>query len=708
MSGDPGTGTGDPGTGSREPVPNIRPPSLGDRPSSFGATGSEPGQTSASLMPLGTPLDRRPYLLEQIDDAAVVQVYADGFTSLTLGEKMLVWHLYRAAIAGRDIYYDQRHRHNLAMRDLLEAIVTHSSGLDEATLAEITRYTKLFWINTGPYNNLTARKFTLKLDRERLLAAAEIAVRNGARFGFQDRSQDLLQRAEIDRLALAELVDRLVPMFFDPSFEPMVTNKTPGEGQDILASSANNMYRDVTMADLDSFVERHPLNSRLVKTHGGLVEEVYRVGGIYDAEIRRIIGHLEDAIAYAPDPLAQALRALIRFYQTGRDFDREAFDIAWVQNRESTVDTMNGFIEVYMDARGVKGSWEGVVYYANHEKTKKIRTIADQAQWFEDRMPFDARYRKSVVQGVTGMAIEVVIETGDSGPVTPIGVNLPNDQRIREEFGSKSVSLTNVLDAYERSTLHSYREEFAWDEAEVERATRWGAFAGELTTDIHEVLGHGSGRMADDVIEQPQDLLKEQYSALEETRADLVALYFVADPYLAALGILSADDQDTIVRAEYEAYARNALVQLRRVRIGTQLEEDHMRNRQAIVNWLLAHTASIEVRQRDGKTYYVVVDVAAFRDGVARLLADVQRIKSEGDYPAAKTLFETYGVHFDPDLRDEIVRRVDRLGLPSYTAFVMPKLEPVRDASGAITDIDISYPCDLTTQMLEYSQGRRE
>jgi dipeptidyl-peptidase-3 len=487
----------------------------------------------------------------------------------------------------------------------------------------------------------------------------------------------------------------------------MVTNKTPGEGQDILASSANNLYRGVTMADLDRYLERHPLNSRLVKDHGVVVEQVYRVGGLYDAEIRRTIGHLRDAVSYAPEPLARALLALIRFYETGSDSDREAFDIAWVQNRVSTVDTMNGFIEVYMDARGVKGSWAGVVYYANHEKTRKIRTIAEHAQWFEDHMPFDERYRKPVVQGVTAMAIEVVVETGDSGPVTPIGVNLPNDQRIREEYGSKSVSLTNVLDAYERSTLPSFREEFAWDEGELERATKWGAFAGELTTDIHEVLGHGSGRMADGVIEPPQDLLKEQYSALEETRADLVALYFVADQYLVALGILSADDRDAIVRAEYEAYARNALVQLRRVRIGTQLEEDHMRNRQAIVNWLLAHTGSIEVRRRDEKTYYVVVDVAGFRAGVARLLAEVQRIKSEGDYASAKALFDTYGVHFDPDLRDEVVRRVDRLGLPSYTGFVMPKLEPVRDARGAIIDIDISYPCDLATQMLEYSQHRR-
>ncbi len=455
--------------------------------------GPEPGQTPASLMALDTPLDRRPYLLEQIEDAAVVQVYADGFGALPLNQKILVWHLYQAAIAGRDIYYDQRHRHNLEMRDLLEALLTHASGIDEAALAEITRYTKLFWINTGPYNNLTARKFLLNLDRDRLLEAAEIAVRNGARI-----------------TGAAQLVDRLAPMFFDPAFEPMVTNKTPGEGQDILSSSANNLYRGVTMADIDDFVERHPLNSRLVKQDGRLVEEVYQIGGVYDTEIRRIVSHLNDAVAHAPEPLVLALKALIRFYETGSDSDREAFDVAWVQNRESAVDTMNGFIEVYMDARGVKGSWEGVVYYANYEKTKKIRTIAEHAQWFEDRMPFDPRYRKPVVQGVTGMAIEVVIETGDAGPVTPIGVNLPNDQKIREEYGSKSVSLTNVLDAYERSTLHSYREEFAWDEAEVERATRWGAFAGELTTDIHEVLGHGSGRMAEDVIEQPQDLLKEQ------------------------------------------------------------------------------------------------------------------------------------------------------------------------------------------------------
>jgi len=619
-----------------------------------------------------------------------VQLYADGFERLPLREKTLVFHLYRAALAGRDIYYDQRHRHNLGIRHLLEQIIRYPSGVPEATLAELTRYLKLFWLNTGPYNNLTARKYLLNLDRERLIEAMHAAAVHGADFRLQ--GETITQRAE-----------KYAPMFFDPDFEPMVTCKTPGEGIDILASSANNFYDGVTMADLEGFEEKNQLNARLAKRNGVLIEEVYKVGGLYSRELSNIISHLRDAIPFATEPFAQALRALITWYETGLDSDREAFDIAWVQNRESSVDTMNGFIEVYMDARGMKGAWEGVVYYTNHDKTAKIRALAEHAQWFEDHLPIDPQYRKPIVQGVSAQAIEVVVEAGDSGPITPIGVNLPNDQRIREQYGSKSVSLSNVLDAYEHSTPDSFREEFAWDPAEVERAKRWGAFAGELTTEIHEVLGHGSGRMADHVTVTPQDLLKEQYSALEETRADLVALWFVADPYLAAIGLVPADEQQAVVRTEFEAYARNALVQLRRVRVGSQLEEDHMRNRQAIVHWLLANTSAIDVRRRDGKTYFVVADTDTFHSGVGTLLAEVQRIKSEGDYSAAKELFETYGVHFDPDLRDEVVRRVDHLKLPSYTGFVMPKLEPVTGPDGEITDVKISYPCDLTQQMLEYS-----
>jgi dipeptidyl-peptidase III len=639
-------------------------------------------------------VDTRKYLLERIDEAAVVQLYADGFVELPLREKILIYHLYQAALAGRDIYYDQRYAGNLEMRDILEEILTHANGIEPAALDEIQRYTKLFWINTGPYNNLTARKFVLKLTPEAFASAASIAARNGARFPLRAGEP------------LDGLLARLERCFFDPEFDAIVTSKTPGPGKDILQASANNLYDGVTMADLDGFAEDHPLNSRLVKRDGRLVEEVYRIGGRYDAYIRDIVEHLRAAIPYATDAMAAALRALIRFYETGETRDRVEYDIAWVRDRDSPVDTINGFVEVYMDARGTKGAWEALVYYVNRHKTAGIRKLAASAQWFEDRMPWDDQYKKQGVQGVSANAIDVVIETGDSGPVTPVGINLPNDQTIRERYGSKSVSLSNATDAYDKSTLPEFRREFAWSEEEAERAEKWSSFAGELTTNMHEVIGHGSGRIGDHLQGNPQGVLKEQYSALEESRADLVALYFLPDRKLTDLELLDAEDQDAIVLAEYEGYARNALVQLRRVREGTQIEEDHMRNRQMVVQWLIANSRAIEVRRRDGKTYYVVVDAQAFRDAVGRLLTDVQRIKSEGDYEAAKALFETYGVHFDPALRDEIVERVDRLQMPSYTGFVQPRLEAVRNGQGEITDVEISYPLDLTAQMLEYS-GRR-
>ncbi len=404
--------------------------------------------------------------------------------------------------------------------------------------------------------------------------------------------------------------------------------------------------------------------------------------------------------------MANALRALVQWYRTGEDADRVKYDIAWVQDKASPVDTINGFIEVYLDARGVKGAWEGLVFYVNQEKTARIKKLAENAQWFEDRMPWDPKYRKPTVQGIVANAIDVVVETGDSGPVTPIGINLPNDNTIREKYGSKSVALSNVNEAYSKSTPGSMRSEFAWTPEEAQRAEKFGELGGELTTDMHEVIGHASGRLSESIKGTPQALIKEHFSALEEGRADLVGLYFIADPKLVELGIIPAADHADIVSAEYQAYTRNALTQLRRVREGTQIEEDHMRNRQMIVRWLMANTKAIEQRTRDGKTFLVMVDPKAFREGVGRLLAEVQRIKSEGDFAAAKNLFETHGIHFDPKLRDEIVARVDKLNLPSYTGFVMPKLMPVVGPNGQITDVLISYPQDLTVQMLEYSGVR--
>jgi dipeptidyl-peptidase-3 len=637
----------------------------------------------------------RNYLLERVDEAAVVQLYADGFAALPTDQKILLWHLYQAAIAGRDIFYDQRYAHNLDMRDVLEAIITHP-GADAETLAEILRYTKLFWMNTGAYNNLTARKFVLTCTPERFSAMAHDAAARGARFPTR--------RGE----SLEQLLARLKPMFFDREVDPSVTTKTPSDGDDILGASANNLYSAVTMQDLsDGFVEHYPLNSRLVKRNGRLVEETYRIGGLYDPQLREVARHLEAAVPYATEPMAKALGALIRWYTTGEETDRRAYDIAWVQDKSSPVDTINGFTEVYLDARGMKGAWEALVYYINTTKTAAIHQLATEAQWFEDHMPWDPKYSKETVQGITANVIDVVIETGDAGPVTPIGINLPNEQEVRERYGSKSVSLSNVNEAYERSMDPGFRSEFSWTPEEAARAEKWQGFAHELTTDLHEVIGHASGKMSESLGCTPQAVLKEHYSAIEESRADLVALYFLPDRKLVEMGLMRDEDHQAIIQAEYENYARTPLVQLRRIREGSTIEEDHMRNRQMIVHWLMANTRAIERRAREGKTFYVMVDAAAFREGVARLLAEVQRIKAEGDYEAGKQLFERYGVHFDPSLRDEVVARVDKLALPSYTGFVQPKLEAVTGPGGSIRDVNISYPQDLTTQMLEYSEATR-
>lgn len=636
----------------------------------------------------------RRYRLEQVDDVAVVQYYVDGFAALSLDEKRLAWHLYQAAIAGRDIYFDQRYRHALDMRAVLEAVLRHAGPVDGAlagALDEVRRYAKLFWINSGPYNQLTARKFTLRCAPADLRALAGRAVEAGAR----------LPLGEGD--TLDTLLARLDRAFFDPASEPMVTSKTPEPGQDVLTASANHLYEGVSLADLEGFTERYALNSRLVRTPRGLTEQVYRLGGVYGEQIARIVEHLRLAVPHAPAPTRAALEALIRYYESGDDEDRVAYDIAWVQDRDASVDTINGFVEVYLDARGVKGAWEGIVYCVNRERTAMLERLAAAAPAFELRMPWKPEWRRTDVVGVTARAVDAIVQTGDAGPMSAIGINLPNDQQIRERYGSKSVSLVNVIAAYERSEPPSVREEFCWDDAEAARAEQWGALASELSTAIHEVLGHGSGRVADRLEGQPQRYLRDTYSTIEETRADLVALYLIADPHMAAIDVVPAADQETIVRAEYEAYARNVLFQLRRVREGTTLEEDHMRNRQLIVHWLLEHTHAIDIRRRDDRTFHVVDDVEAFRRGCGRLLAEVQDIKSQGDYDRARRLVDRYGTRFDPALRDEVVARVERHGLPSYTAFVQPRLEPVVDAEGRIVDVRVSYPLDLETQMLEYS-----
>jgi dipeptidyl-peptidase-3 len=644
--------------------------------------------------PAATPVDDRQYLLERIGDAAVVQLYADGFVNLPLREKTLIYHLYQAAIAGRDIFIDQRYEHSLAMRDVLEEVLTHSADIEPEVRTGIEHYTKLFWINNGPYNTLSSRKFVLGVNSDDFGIAVMNAAKHGAVFPLEEGED------------LATMLARMEPLFFDPNFDRIITNKTPRAGGDILLDSANNLYDGVSMSDLQTFDERYPLNSRLVNDNDTLVEQVYKVGGMYDKQITEIVGHLEAAIPFASQPMGEALRALILWYTTGDDANRRAYDIAWVADTASPVDTINGFIEVYMDARGIKGSWEGLVFYVNEEKTEDIRRLAIEAQYFEDRMPWDDAYKKADVTGITANAIDVVVETGDSGPVSPIGINLPNDLSVREEYGSKSVSLSNVIEAYEMSSTGGFSSEFSWTEEEAVRTQKYASLARELTTNMHEVIGHASGKTAEGLTVSPQGLLKEQYSALEEGRADLIALYWIADPKLVELGLISRQDHEEVVLAEYEGYTRNALVQLRRLRDGDQIEEDHMRNRQMIIHWLMENTDAIEVRKRDGKTYYVMVNKDAFHEGIGVLLVEVQRIKSTGDYEGAREIFESYGIHFDGTLRDEVVARVDALNLPSYTGFVQPRLEAVRSADGNITDVQISYPLNIMSQMLEYS-GRK-
>ena len=419
-----------------------------------------------------------------------------------------------------------------------------------------------------------------------------------------------------------------------------------------------------------------------------------------------MIGHLEAALELAPGPTRRALQALVRFYRTGEREDRVAYDKAWVADTDSAVDTINGFIEVYMDPRGKKGSWEGIVFYEDPNKAELIKRIAAQAQWFEDHMPYADAFKKPDVKGITARSIDVVIETGDSGPVSPIGINLPNDSSIREHFGSKSVSLANVVEAYAMSSGSSSTQEFCWDEAEIARAKKWQRLTQDLFTNMHEVIGHASGRQAPDKQGDPANWIKESYSTLEEGRADLIALYFMMDPKLEELGLV--DDAEQAALAAYEHYTKNGgMLQLRRVKDSDQLEEDHMRNRQMVVHWIMANSSAIEERERGGKHYLIVTDAKAWREAAGRLLDHVQTLKSTGDYAGAKQLVADYGTRFDPALRDEVVARYERLDIPSYTGFVMPRLTPVTNARGEITDVEISYPLSLEQQMLEWS-GRRQ
>ncbi|MBC7186612.1 MAG: peptidase M49 [Calditrichaeota bacterium] len=652
------------------------------------------GAIVLGVLLVGCGGDQRRYFLERVGNTQIVQMYADGFERLPLQQKVLAYHLCQAAIAGRDIMYDQNHRHALEIRRLLEQIILHPRGIEQPLLDRIVHYAKLVWINNGHYYSRSFAKFVPDFTPEELLAAARIAVQNGAS----------IQGAEGE--SLEALIERLRPTIFDPAYEPFKTNKTPGPGQDILTASANNLYEGVTLAEVERFAERYPLNSRLVKRDGQLVEEVYRTGtdsippGRYAAELKAVVSHLERAVAVAEGAQRQALQHLIAYYRTGDVREFHNFYLLWVRDNP-LVDTINGFVETYLDARAVKGAWEGIVFFVDEESTAKMRALAAAAQYFEDRAPWDDAFKKQGVHPPVASAIKVLTQTGDQGPIGWAGINLPNEQWIREQHGSKSITLQNMIAARRRAQSDALLREFCATGAELRRAKKWGDQAADACLALHEVVGHGSGKADPHLGGDPSDFLREYYSTLEEARADLMALWNIFDPKLVEIGLVT--DAEQVGKAAYDDYVRDDLTMLRLYPYATTIEEDHDRAAHLIVSYLRATTDAVSLERKGGKSYLRVKDYAAMRAGVGRLLAEIMRIKAQGDYQAARALVTTYGSSFDPALRDEVVARFAKLDLPTYTAYVNPELSLVTDANGNPRDVRVTYPCDFLGQMLRYA-----
>jgi dipeptidyl-peptidase-3 len=640
--------------------------------------------------------EKRRYLIEQAGSFAVTQVYADGFDRLTPRERLLAYHLAEAGIAGDPIYYDQIAPYGLELKQLLEGIWTHPAGIDAGALEKIRRYTKQVWIQHGNYNQDSARKFLPDFTSVELRAAAHRALKNGANFGVNTDEQ------------LDELLARLEKPIFDVNYKTFLTAKTPPPGQDVLTASGNNLYENVTRADAEKFTGLYPLNSRLVKRDGRVFEEVWRAGtpdgkvppGLYAAYIRRVIAHLEQAAAVAEPAQADELHKLIRYYQTGEKSDWYAYCIAWVKSA-TTVDAINGFIEVYLDPLGAKGSYESVVSFVDADQTKLMRALADNAQYFENHAPWIDAYKKQNVHPPVANVITVVSEAGDGGPISAAGINLPNEQDIRQQYGTKSVLLFNVSTAFAQATGEKSLREFSATQEEIERGRKYYSESRKLMVAMHEVLGHGSGKVSDKLTADPHSYLKEYYSTLEEARADLVALWDFADPKLTELGV---DDREELMRAAYDSEARNGLALLFRYPHGDQIEEDHDRGTQMIVHYLMEKFRCIEPVTKEGKVYLRVTDYAKMHAGVGNLLAELMRIKAEGDYDAIRNLVGTYGVKLNTQWRDQVQERGTRIGLPTRGAFLSPIVEPVRDSSGKLVDARLRYTFDLAEVMLDYSR----
>jgi dipeptidyl-peptidase-3 len=643
-------------------------------------------------------------LVERVGDTGFIQVQAESFKTLTPRQQALAYWLTQASIAIDPIAYDQLSAYGLRQKRLLEGIVAYSDGVDPAALAKITEFTKLFWANRGNHNEYTAQKFLPTFTPLQLQEAGLRAQRNGA---FRTACGDLpplVSAADVNR----EL-ESLHAAFFDADFEPMDTAKSPSGGKDTIQASSNTFYPGLSLADLKDFKEKYPLNSRVVRgADGKLTELVYRAGtpdgkvppGLYAVYLKKAVECLENARGFAEPKQAQAIADLSRFYQTGEFADWLQFGTDWVQN-DATVDFDNGFIEVYRDARGAKGSSQSFVTITDRHVTDVMVKLAQNADYFEQKAPWDAKYKRQEFHPPVVKAVETLIETGDFN-VSTIGDNLPNENEIHEKYGTKNFLFTGSSRALNDATGTNFSHEFAASPEIAERHSRYGGDAGDLMVALHEVIGHGSGKLSDRLTTSgAESYLKEYYSTMEEGRADLMALWNVWDPKLKELNLVS--NQDEIGKAMYDDVAIAPLTQLRRIPHGDSIEEDHQRDRQLIVRYIQDKVpGSIEQFTRGGKTYIRVADYQKMHQGVGMLLAELMRCKAEGDYNAIKALIDKYAVHFDPALRDQIVTRFKALNLPTYWAGINSDLRAQIGANGAVTRVDIRYPRDAVYQYLTY------
>jgi dipeptidyl-peptidase-3 len=639
------------------------------------------------------------FLTEQFADIKIMRYQIPGIEDLSLDQKKLIYYLGEAALAGRDIIFDQNYKYNLSVRRTLEEILKNYQGNRQTKgWIDFNVYLKRVWFSNGIHHHYSTDKFMPEFDQEYLVTL--ISNSPGSVYPLLE-GQDL-----------GTFTNWITKIIFDPEIAPKRVNQNPEK--DLIEQSACNFYEGVNQEEVEAYYKgirvpgdktpiSYGLNSKLIKDNGKISEIVYKVDGMYGQAISRIIYWLEKATAVAEtEDQKEAFEVLIGYYQSGDLELWDKYNVLWVEDLVPEVDYVNGFIEVYGDPMGMKATWESVVNFKNTEATQRSIIISDNAQWFEDHSPTDPRFKKAEVKGVSAKVITVAQLGGDCYPSTPIGINLPNADWIRRDHGSKSVTMDNITYAYDQASLgNGFLEEFCASPEEIERIKEYGYMAGNIHTDLHECLGHGSGQLLPGT---SSDALKNYHSALEESRADLFALYYMWSPKMQELGLLPNKEA---AKAEYDSYLRNGLMtQLTRIQPGKQIEQAHMRNRQLISRWCYENGKEenvIEEIKRDGKTYYKINDYDKLNVLLGELLAEVQSIKSEGDYEAGKALVEAYGVKVDPELHAEVLERYKKLNLAPYGGFINPILLPVYEGKN-ITDVIVEYPDDYTEQMMKYAK----